>query len=78
MLFDNWFWTSGKRAAGEQDWKWTTNGNNVTYTAWNSGEPSLDDAFFSEACMNFRASVGGWDDDFCTLALSYVCENIPV
>jgi hypothetical protein len=49
-----------------------SNGDAVTYTHWNGGQP--DDFHSSEDCAQMRTD-GYWNDLNCTGTRAYVCER---
>lgn len=58
----------------EEEYKWTTTGENFNYTDWYIGEPSRGPD--EESCVDFYARAG-WEDDDCTeLELMYMCETL--
>jgi hypothetical protein len=57
----------------EGDWVWS-NGDDVTYTNWASGEPNDSGG---EDCVQILWSGYAWNDGACGSALPYICEAAP-
>jgi len=66
-------WIGGSDALIEGDWKWS-NGDEWTYTNWNSGEPNGQT---SENHLQIYAPEGTWNDLASSNKLSYICEWNP-
>jgi hypothetical protein len=64
-------WIGFNDLAVEGTFVWS-NGDAVTYTHWNGGQP--DDFHSSEDCAQMR-SDGYWNDLNCTGTRAYVCER---
>lgn len=57
------FWTGGLSGAS----------NGGAYTNWDTGEPNNDHGG-GESCVEFYTSSGRWNDLYCSMSRSYVCQ----
>ncbi|KAG8248699.1 mannose binding [Homalodisca vitripennis] len=60
-------WTSGTASGGEDEYFWMSTGAPLTYTNWESGEPS---GSLGEKCISMREHVGEgykWNVEDCSL-----------
>ncbi len=68
----DWYWHGFSDQSIEGYWQWS-NGNAVTYTRWNSGEPN---GGYGENCAGFnRTYKYTWDDLPCGWTQQYICED---
>ena len=66
------WWTGFNDRASEGTWEWS-NGETVSYTNWNSGEPNNSGG--NEDCGQLnRFSGTTWNDEPCGASFRYICE----
>lgn len=73
LPYDLYYWWIGLNDLSvEGTWEWI-DGSAVTYTEWDSGEPSNSGG--GEDCVHFIANQGTeWNDLGCSTSQNYVCE----
>ena len=66
-------WIGFSDTASEGSWVWSS-GLSVSYTNWNSGEPSGGTEDCGHIYSDLWSVVGRWNDHPCSNQQSYVCE----
>ncbi|KAJ8940569.1 hypothetical protein NQ318_012968 [Aromia moschata] len=72
------FWTSGTNLGDVDQWMWLSTGNNIVYTNWHTGEPTLKNSVNeSENCVEARHFGKGftWNDLRCEIEAYFICES---
>lgn len=68
-----WIGLEMKKAGSRKEWRWS-NGAPVTAPTWSSGEPNDFYGDGSEACGEWLASDGKWNDTRCGLLIPFLCQ----
>lgn len=62
----------------EDEWKWITSDVEFDYTNWGKHEPNQDVVNLEEDCLDLKAGIAGWNDERCSLAQRYICEQSEI
>ncbi|KAF4528533.1 hypothetical protein B566_EDAN017060, partial [Ephemera danica] len=68
-LAGNWIYTSGNKIGGQCNYTWG-DGQPMTYTNWNTGDPVNEN---TEECL--LLTQGKWSDMYCSAVNFFMCEQ---
>ena len=71
------YWIGGTDDEVDSIWKWYHSNKPINYTHWAPGQPQ---GTKGEDCLEMTQlhNYDGWDDDFCTNEINYICEKSTV
>ena len=71
------YWIGGTDDEVVSIWKWYHSNQPISYTHWAPGQPQGNKG---EYCLEMTQlhDYDGWDDDFCTNTINFICEKSAV
>lgn len=72
------YWTSGTDLGNENNFFWTSSGQNIDYNAWNDGQP--DNTNDNENCveLRYRKNVYKLNDNNCYAKVYFICTSVDI
>mgnify|MGYP001310644850 CR=1 FL=1 len=71
---DDYLWLGIEDRSAENQWSYSSSGQNVSTMFWNSGQPDGSASSDQDCVRTGKVSDGVWNDIACSSSYRYICE----